>query len=80
MTLVITWSGFGLGMGESTILTVGPLETIASFIVLAERFGCERDNCEEMEERRWEACFCRFESIWESFCRFTLYLRLTVTL
>lgn len=34
MTLVTTWSALGFGMGESTILTVGPAETMASFIVL----------------------------------------------
>jgi hypothetical protein len=31
----MTWSAFGFGMGESMILTVGPVETMASFMVLA---------------------------------------------
>jgi len=32
-TFVTTWSASGVGMGESMILTFGPLETIASFIL-----------------------------------------------
>lgn len=34
MTLVTTWSTLGLGIGESMILTDGPAETMASFIVV----------------------------------------------
>lgn len=34
MTLVTTWSALGLGIGESMILTDGPAETMASFIVV----------------------------------------------
>lgn len=55
MTLVITWSGLGLGMGESTILTEGPEETMASFIVDAAKIfrkGESRDGEERSEANR----------------------------
>ena len=35
-TLIRTWLGPGRGTGESTILTFGPAETIASFILKGE--------------------------------------------
>ena len=41
-----TWSALGLGIGESTILTDGPAETMASFMVVTFLIW------EDMEARR----------------------------
>ena len=48
MTLVTTWSALGFGTGESMILTDGPAETMASFIVIV----LELRTWDVMEESR----------------------------
>lgn len=55
------WFGPGFGIGESMILTLGPLETMASFIVLDVVLAVR--TCEEMEESLLEADMRRRESI-----------------
>jgi len=65
MILVITWSALGLGMGESMILTAGPAETMASFMVVSADVVVDVRIWEVRDVRRDAVVLRREEeSIW----------------